>query len=125
MPTAPRPDAASACGTLRRTPGRFSCAWPLAAKLVAERPDFALGQALAQYVGDHRFVAPPDVTWQPLLTDAAGDGKNPKLPDVIAVDRAESGDRLWYRVTFRDPLPRSFGVNLVANRSGDPAVGMK
>ena len=98
---------------------------PMAAKLVALRPDFAFGQALAEYVSDHRFVAPPDVTWQPFLTDAAGDGKNPKLPDVVAVDRAESGDRLWYRVTFHDPLPRSFGVNLVVNRSGDPAAGMK
>jgi hypothetical protein len=97
----------------------------MAARLLAQRPDFAQAQQLAEGLADHRFVAAPAVTWQPFLTDAAGDGKNPKLPDVIAVDRAENGDRVWYRVTFHDPLPRSFGVNLVVNRNGDPATGMK
>src|SRR5260370_11739226 len=57
-------------------------------------------------------------------SDLAGDGKVATHPDVISVDRAESGDRLWYRVTFREPLPRSFGTNIVVNRSGDPAAGM-
>jgi hypothetical protein len=98
---------------------------PMTARLIEQRPDFAFAQQLADNVAEHHFVAAPSVTWQPFLTDASGDGKNPKLPDVVAVDRAESGDRLWYRVTFREPLPRSFGVNLVANRSGDPAAGMK
>jgi hypothetical protein len=97
----------------------------MAAKLVAERPDFDLGQQLAGFVAERRFVAAPAVTWQPFLTDAANDGKSPQHPDVLSVDRAENGDRLWYRVTFREPLPRSFGVNLVVNRSGDPATGMK
>jgi hypothetical protein len=98
---------------------------PMAARLMAQRPDFSLGQQIADGVAERRFVAPPALTWQPFLTDAAGDGKNPKLPDLVAVDRAESGDRMWYRVTFRDPLPRSFGVNLVINRSGDAATGMR
>lgn len=93
-------------------------------QLMQQRPDFDLGQQLADSVVERRFVAAPAVTWQPFLTDASGDGKAPQHPDVIAVDRAESGDRLWYRVTFREPLPRSFGVNVVANRSGDPSAGM-
>ena len=97
---------------------------PLAARLLEQRPDFALGQVIAVSVAERRFVAAPAVSWQPFLTDASGDGKNPKLPDVISVDRAESDDRLWYRVTFREPLPRSFGTNIVVNRSGDPSTGM-
>ena len=98
---------------------------PLAARLLEQRPDFALGQFIAESVAERRFVAAPAVVWQPFLTDPAGDGKVAKHPDVIAVDRAESGDRLWYRVTFLEPLPRSFGVNIVVNRSGDPASGMQ
>ena len=98
---------------------------PLVAKLMQQRPDFAMGQQLAEWVAERRFVAAPPVTWQPFLTDAANDGKNSKLPDVISVDRAQDGDRMWYRVNVREPLPRSFGVNLVVNRSGDPATGMK
>ena len=94
---------------------------PLAAHLLEQRPDFALGQMLAESVAERRFVAAPAVTWQPFLTDASGDGKDPNHPDVIAVDRAESGDRLWYRVTFREPLPRSFGTNIVVHRGGDPS----
>jgi hypothetical protein len=97
---------------------------PLTAQLMEQRPDFALGQFIAESVAEHRFIAAPAVTWQPFLTDPAGDGKVATQPDVIAVDRAESGDRLWYRVTFREPLPRSFGTNIVVNRSGDPAIGM-
>ena len=97
---------------------------PLAARLVQQRPDFALGQILADSVAERRFTAAPSVTWQPFLTDASGDGKSPKHPDVVAVERAESGDRLWYRVAFREPLPRSFGTNIAVNRSGDPAAGM-
>jgi hypothetical protein len=97
---------------------------PMAAQLLVQRPDFALAQQLADSVAERRFVTAPALTWQPFLADASGDGKNPKLPDVIAVDRAEDGDRLWYRVTFREPLPRSFGVNLVINRKGDPTTGM-
>lgn len=98
---------------------------PLSQKLLAMRPDFALGQQIAADVSERRFVAAPSLVWQPFLTDAAGDGKNPSLPDIVAVDRAGSGDRMWYRVAFRDALPRSFGVNVVINRSGDPATGMR
>jgi hypothetical protein len=97
---------------------------PLVAHLLEQRPDFALGQDLAASVAERRFVAAPAVTWQPFLVDGAGDGQSPEHPDVIAVDRAESGGRQWYRVTFREPLPRSFGTNIVVNRSGDPATGM-
>ncbi len=98
---------------------------PLSARLLEQRPDFALGRQIADAVAERRFVAAPALAWQPFLTDAAGDGKTPSLPDMIAVDRAENGDRLWYRVTFRERLPRSFGVNIVINRSGDPASGMR
>src|SRR5205085_338912 len=98
---------------------------PMAAQLMQQRPDFALGRQLADAVAERRFVAAPPVPWQSFLTDAAGDGKNPTLPDIVSVDRAQDGDRMWYRITFHDPLPRSFGVNLVVNRSGDPFTGMK
>ena len=98
---------------------------PMAAQLMQQRPDFALGRQLADAVAERRFVAAPSIPWQPFLTDAAGDGKNPTLPDIVSVDRAQDGDRMWYRITFHDPLPRSFGVNLVVNRSGDPFTGMK
>ena len=98
---------------------------PMVARLLEQRPDFALARMLGEAVAERRFVEAPAMTWQPFLTDAAGDGKNPKLPDIVAVDKAESGDRIWYRVTFHDPLPRSFGVNVVINRSGDPATGSR
>jgi hypothetical protein len=97
----------------------------MASRLAEQRPDFSLAQQLTEAVAERRFVAAPQVAWQPFLTDAAGDGKNPKMPDIVAVDRADEGDRAWFRVTFAQPLPRSFGVNLVVNRSGDPATGMK
>lgn len=96
---------------------------PMATRLMEQRPDFALGRQVAEAVAERRFVAAPVLQWQPFLTDPAGDGKNPKLPDVIAVDRAEDADRLWYRITVHDPLPRSLGVNLVINRSGDTTQG--
>ena len=98
---------------------------PMAARLVEQRPDFAFGQLVAASVAERHFVPAPALTWQPFMKDAAGDGKDPKLPDVIAVDRAGTADRLWLRVTFREPLPRSFGTNIAINRSGDPSVGMK
>ena len=97
---------------------------PLAGQLMEQRPDFALAQMLVDSVAERRFVAAPALTWQPFLTDVSGDGKDPGLPDVIAVDRAESGDRWWYRVTFREPVPRSFGVNIIVN-NGDPGSGMR
>jgi len=98
---------------------------PLSAQLLADCAGCASAQQIADAVAEHHFVAAPSVTWQPFLTDAAGDGKNPKLPDVVGVDRADDGDLVWVRVTFHDPLPRSFGVNIAVNRSGDPASGMK
>src|SRR4029079_7662589 len=66
---------------------------PMAARLMSLRPGFAQGQQLAESVAERTFVSEPSVTWQPILTDAAGDGKDPKLPDVVAADRAENGDR--------------------------------
>ena len=97
---------------------------PMAAKVIALRPDFELGQNIAASVAERKFVAPPSVAWQPFLTDAANDGKDPKLPDVISVERAADSDRLWFRITFREALPRSFGTNLVINRNGDSS-GMR
>src|SRR5207302_1880033 len=97
---------------------------PMAARLMEQRPDFDLGRQIADAVAERRFVEVPALPWQPFLTDPAGDGKNPKLPDVIAVDRAAIADRMWYRITVQDPLPRSFGVNIVVNRTGDPTTGM-
>lgn len=98
---------------------------PIVAHLLEQRPDFALAHEIADSVAEHRFVAAPNVEWKPFLTDASGDGKNPKLPDVVRVDRADDADRVWLRVAFHDPLPRSFGVNVVVDRDGDPATGMK
>jgi len=98
---------------------------PMSAKLTAEYPQCAGAKQIAAAVAEHQFVAAPKVAWKPFLVDAAGDGKNEKLPDIVSVDRADDGDRAWFRVTFHDPLPRSFGVNLVVNRSGDQTKGMK
>ncbi len=98
---------------------------PAIARLLAQRPDFVIGKQINDSLRERRFVDAPSVQWQPILTDPTGDGKNPKFPDVIAVDRAESSDRLWYRVSFREPLPRSFGVNLIFDRDGDPSTGMQ
>ena len=98
---------------------------PMSAKLTADYPQSVGAKQVADAVAEHQFVAAPKVAWQPFLTDAAGDGKNPKLPDIVAVDRADDGDRAWFRVTFHDPLPRSFGVNIVVNRSGDLTKGAK
>jgi hypothetical protein len=98
---------------------------PMSAKLTAECPQCAGAKQIADAVAEHQFVVTPKIAWQPFLTDAAGDGKNPTLPDLVAVDRATDGDREWFRVTFHDPLPRSFGVNIVINRSGDQSVGVK
>jgi len=96
---------------------------PIAARFLQHRPDSELAQRIAAFSKERQFVAAPNVTWQTVLTDAEGDGGNPKLPDVVRVDRAESGDRLWYRVSFHDPLPRSFGVNLIFDRDGNPMTG--
>jgi hypothetical protein len=96
----------------------------MAARLLDERPDFALGRRIADMVAERRFVSAPAFAWQPVLTDPANDGSNPKFPDVVSVDRAEAGDMVWYRVTAREPLPRSFGVNLIFDRDGDPTTGM-
>jgi hypothetical protein len=98
---------------------------PMAAKLLERHPDFALAQMIADGLVERRLIAAPSLPWKPLLTDADRDGKNAALPDVVAVDRADDGHRVWFRVTFREKLPRSFGVNIVANRSGDPATGMR
>src|SRR5262249_21241014 len=49
---------------------------PMVARLLEQRPDFALGQQLAAAVAERHFVAAPAVTWQPFLTDVANDGKN-------------------------------------------------
>lgn len=98
---------------------------PMAARLLEQRPDYALGRTIADDVAERRFVAPPALEWRPFLTDAASDGKSASHPDVIAVDRAETADRVWFRVAFREPLPRSFGVNIVVDRDGDPASGMQ
>jgi hypothetical protein len=97
---------------------------PAAERLLKERPDFALGQQIAAVLAERRFVDAPDVRWQPVLIDAKGDGSKPALPDIVSVDRADRDDRVWYRVTFAEALPRSFGVNLIFDRDGDPSNGM-
>ena len=96
----------------------------LSNRLREQRPDFGLGDVIAEAATERRFVAAPTAGWQPFLSDASGDGKRSDLPDVVRVDRTEDPDRLWYRVTFREPLKRSFGVNVVVNRTGSPATGM-
>ncbi|HYC62023.1 MAG TPA: hypothetical protein VEK79_20900 [Thermoanaerobaculia bacterium] len=97
-------------------------------RLLAQRPDHAQTRQIAETLTDRRFAdanAFANVTWEPALTDPANDGKDPKLPDVIAVERGATADRHWYRVTFREPLPRAFGVNLAFDRDGDPSTGMR
>jgi len=100
---------------------------PDVTRLVAMRPDSALARELAFRV-EPRAWAPAaaleGLAWRTLGNDPAGDGTNPAWPDLRSLELARSaagnGDRVWFRLTFEQGLPPSFGVNLVVDRDGDP-----
>jgi hypothetical protein len=94
------------------------------ARLKALRPDSELARDLGLRV-EHRSWAPATsvsgLAWQPLGSDAAGDGARAEAPDLRALDFARDPQRVWFRLTFDKELPPSFGLNVIVDRDGDPA----
>ncbi|HEX3531365.1 MAG TPA: hypothetical protein VH988_30255 [Thermoanaerobaculia bacterium] len=93
------------------------------ARLTAMRPDSELARELAARV-EHRSWAPAAavsaLAWQPLGSDAAGDGAQAAAPDLRALAFARDPQRVWFRLAFERDLPPSFGLNVVIDRDGDP-----
>jgi hypothetical protein len=97
-------------------------------RLLAMRPDSALGRELAVRVEHHPWApstAVEGLAWRPLGSDAAGDGKVPGAPELRSLELARSADRVWFRLTYEAELPPSFGANVVIDRDGDPAGDAK
>jgi hypothetical protein len=98
------------------------------AQLVALRPDSVLARELAMRV-EHHARAPASavqgLSWKPLGTDPAGDGKVQGAPELRSLDVARVGDRLWFRLGYAQELPPSFGANLAIDRDGDPSGDAK
>ena len=93
------------------------------ARLVAMRPDSELARELAARVEHHSWAPAAAVSalaWQPLGSDAAGDGAQAEAPDLRALAFARDPQRVWFRLTFERELPQSFGVNVAVDRDGDP-----
>jgi len=91
------------------------------AQFVAMRPDSVLAKQLAARVEHHAWAnVPNDLTWKTIGSDPAGDGAAPNAPELRTLDVARGGDRIWFRATYEQPLPQSFGVNFVIDRDGDP-----
>jgi hypothetical protein len=92
-------------------------------KLIALRPDSAMTRELATRV-EHRSWAPASavqaLSWKPLGSDPAGDGTVQGAPELRALDFARGADRVWFRLTYEQELPASFGANVVVDRDGDP-----
>lgn len=111
--TATSPDAAAMRGPI--------------ANLVALRPDSVQFRQLAARV-EHRVWLPAasvnKLQWRELGRDDAGDGTVAGAPDLRLLEVARGDERLWFRLTFEQPLPASFGVNVVFDRDGDPNGGM-
>ncbi|MGH7484812.1 MAG: hypothetical protein ACREMY_04285, partial [bacterium] len=107
--TAEAPDAAAMRGPI--------------ASLVAMRPDSVQFRQLAARVEHHSWASPASVDgleWHELGRDDAVDGAVAGAPDLRSLEIARNGERLWFRLTFEQPLPASFGVNVVVDRDGDP-----
>jgi hypothetical protein len=93
------------------------------ARLKALRPDAEIARELEFQVEHHAWAPATAVSalaWQPLGSDAAGDGVHPEAPDLRALDFARDSQRLWFRLTFEKELPPSFGLNVAVDRDGDP-----
>lgn len=109
-----RPDAAAVRADLKR--------------LLALRPDSALARELMLRVEHHQWApasALEGLAWRPLGSDPAGDGKVPGAPELRSLDFARGPDRVWFRLTYEQELPPSFGANVVINRDGDPGGDAK
>jgi hypothetical protein len=93
------------------------------ARLRSLRPDSELVRELGFRV-EYRSWAPAAavsaLAWQPLGSDAAGDGAQAEAPDLRALAFARDAQRVWFRLTFERALPPSFGLNVVVDRDGDP-----
>jgi hypothetical protein len=67
------------------------------------------------------------LSWSSLVTDAAGDGLQKRLPDARELSYAidAKGDLVWFKVTVAEPLPeRWFGINVAVDNDGAPDSGM-
>jgi hypothetical protein len=105
--TAESPDAAALRGPI--------------AGLVAMRPDSEQFRQLAARVEHRSWAKAVDgLEWHELGRDDAGDGVVAGAPDLRLFEMARGGERTWFRLTFEQPLPASFGVNVVVDRDGDP-----
>jgi hypothetical protein len=101
---------------------------PDVARLLAMRPDSALGRELAARVEQRSWARPAaleGLTWSTLGSDVAGDGSNPAAPELRSLELARGGERVWFRLGFEQELPPSFGVNLAVDRDGDPGGDAK
>jgi hypothetical protein len=99
--------------------------------LYSPRPDARLrvreGPPFAVAFRPGRADELPPGPWKDLARDAAGDGKQKRLPDAtaVAVFMDPAGERAWFRVALAGTVPtRWLGVNLALDVDGDPANGM-
>ena len=65
------------------------------------------------------------LSWRPLVSDPAGDGTSPRLPDAAALAWAADGEgRVWFRVGLHGPPPEKWlGLNVALDLDGDPTNG--
>jgi len=93
------------------------------ARLTALRPDSELARELSFRVEHHSWAPAASVSalaWQPLGSDTAGDGAHAEAPDLRALAFARDPQRVWFRLSFEQDLPPSFGLNIAVDRDGDP-----
>lgn len=62
--------------------------------------------------------------WNELLSDAAGDGRIPQLPDLRSVAWRVDQDRVWFRFNLAEAAdPSKIGVNLALDTDGNQETG--
>src|SRR5262245_32146399 len=66
------------------------------------------------------------LAWHELATDAASDGKSPRLPDAksLAIAYDERHDEVWFRIGLQQAPPKaSIGLNLALDTDLDQTNG--
>ncbi len=65
------------------------------------------------------------LAWRPLVSDPAGDGTAPRLPDAAALAwAADAEGRVWFRLGLHGPPPEKWlGLNVALDVDGDPTNG--